>query len=109
MNYEKSKYFFTQAYAQSKLCNNLFTHALADKIPDGKGIAISLHPGVVRTELFRYGITGWLVIIFKILYPIYKIFTKSAKEGAQTTIFTLFTPAEKLKNGGYHVDCHLSS
>jgi len=53
-NFEKTKYDPLLSYSRSKLCNNLFTHALAQKIPQNKGIALSLHPGVVRTELTRY-------------------------------------------------------
>lgn len=46
---------------------------------------------------------------FRIVKPIYSIFTKSAREGAQTTIFTLYAPVDKLKNGGYYADCRLST
>lgn len=59
MNFEKIKYDPAMAYSRSKLYNNLYTHALAEKIPEGKGLVMSLHPGVVRTELTRYMITGW--------------------------------------------------
>jgi hypothetical protein len=44
-----------------------------------KGIVVSVHPGVVRTELTRYMVTGWLEIGMKIIYPIYAIFTKNPK------------------------------
>jgi NAD(P)-dependent dehydrogenase (short-subunit alcohol dehydrogenase family) len=37
------------AYSRSKLYNVLFTKALAQKIDKSKGIALCLHPGVVRT------------------------------------------------------------
>jgi NAD(P)-dependent dehydrogenase (short-subunit alcohol dehydrogenase family) len=49
MNFEKNKYLPALAYSRSKLYNNLFTHALAERIIDHKGISVSLHPGVVRT------------------------------------------------------------
>ncbi len=49
MNFEKNKYFPPLAYSRSKLYNNLFTHAWAERIIDHKGISVSLHPGVVRT------------------------------------------------------------
>lgn len=49
MNFEKTKYNPSLAYSRSKLYNNLFTHALAERIPEGKGLVMSLHPGVVRT------------------------------------------------------------
>ena len=41
------------AYGQSKLCNVMFTHALARRL-EGKGVTVnSVHPGVVATELTR--------------------------------------------------------
>lgn len=59
MNFEKTEYSSALGYSRSKLYNNLFTHALAEKIPEGKGLAMSLHPGVVRTEITRYLLAGW--------------------------------------------------
>ena len=41
------------AYSRSKLYNVLFTRALAARIDSSKGKVLSLHPGVVRTELLR--------------------------------------------------------
>ena len=44
-----------QAYGRSKLCNILFTRALARRL-DGSGVvAASLHPGVIATEDRRFG------------------------------------------------------
>ena len=41
------------AYGQSKLCNVLFTHALARRL-EGKGVTVNaVHPGVVATGLNR--------------------------------------------------------
>ena len=53
-------------------------------------ITVSLHPGVVRTELIRYmgdSIFSLIPILYRIFEPLYCIFSKSTKEGAQTTIF----------------------
>uniref|UniRef100_A0A0P4VV22 Retinol dehydrogenase 14 n=1 Tax=Scylla olivacea TaxID=85551 RepID=A0A0P4VV22_SCYOL len=42
----------SNAYTTSKLCNLLFTRELADKMA-GTGVTVnSLHPGIVRTEIF---------------------------------------------------------
>jgi len=49
-----------EAYARSKLCNVLFTRALARRLA-GRGVtANALHPGVVTTKLLRegFGATG---------------------------------------------------
>ena len=52
-HFEKGGYSAYLAYGRTKLYNVLFTQALAQKIPKGKGLTASLHPGVVRTELLR--------------------------------------------------------
>ena len=41
------------AYSRSKLYNVLFTRALASKINTKQGIVLSVHPGVVRTNVLR--------------------------------------------------------
>jgi NAD(P)-dependent dehydrogenase (short-subunit alcohol dehydrogenase family) len=89
MDFQKTKYSAVLAYSRSKLYNNLFTHALAQKIPVNKGIVVSLHPGVVRTRLTRY---SSLDTIIKVLYPLYAIFTKSPKKGAQTALSLVYLP-----------------
>lgn len=50
MNFKaENSYEHNLAYSRSKLCNVLFTKGLAKRIPVSKGIAASLHPGVVQT------------------------------------------------------------
>lgn len=83
------------AYSRSKLYNVLFIKALAEKIGK-RGIVASLHPGVVRTDLFRevYStglkgkITGALLLLF---YPILWLVLKSPSQGNQTTMFSLLS------------------
>ena len=85
------------AYGNSKLANILFTKSLASKLEksNSKTVAVSLHPGVCRTELGRYIIDpDKLNSIPKILYPVLGIvgspavyFTKSSFMGAQTQIY----------------------
>ena len=41
------------AYNQSKLANVLFTRSLAQRLQETNVTTYSLHPGVIRTELFR--------------------------------------------------------
>ena len=53
INSEKS-YDPSEAYAQSKLANILFTRALAKRLEGTSVIVNCLHPGVVRTELGRH-------------------------------------------------------
>src|SRR4051794_39898145 len=40
-----------QAYGRSKLCNILFTRALAHRLQGGSVVAASLHPGVIATKI----------------------------------------------------------
>lgn len=99
------------SYSRSKLYNVLFTDALAERIGD-KGIAASLHPGVVRTELMRDmkadGLKGKIMsILMVVIYPVWWLFTKSSVEGSQTTLYTLLS--DDVENGAYYADCKKSS
>lgn len=95
------------AYSRSKLANVLFTKALAKKLEKVNGSArvVCLHPGVVRTELTRYVLTGIKKLIYKTFEFVYWIFSKSPVEGAQTTLYTVYETTENLKNGEYYSDC----
>lgn len=42
-----------------------------------------------------------------VLYPLYWLFTKDCRQGAQTTLYTLF--ADDVENGGYYADCAKSA
>ena len=64
---------------------------------------VSLHPGVVRTELSRYekdGLGRWVPIAKFLSYPIWWVFTKNAKQGAQTTIHCAVE--DNIVNGAYY-------
>jgi len=53
MQYEKRQYSSMEAYSQSKLANVYMTRHLSTLVPKNVK-TVSLHPGVVRTELARY-------------------------------------------------------
>lgn len=55
---------------------------------------MSLHPGVVKTELTRYILTGWKKYISLIFEPILSILLKNPEQGAQTTIMAVFAAPE---------------
>eukprot|EP00731_Ephydatia_muelleri_P018057 Em0011g97a len=57
LNSEKSYSPFL-AYGQSKLANILFTRSLAKRLAGTSVIANCLHPGGVRTEIFRHVVSG---------------------------------------------------
>ena len=92
-------------YGQSKLAQIYFTQELAKRF-ENIGV-YSLHPGMVNTNIFRYtklqfgNIGALIAVIFS------RVFGKSPKEGAQTSIFCCVD--ESLQNpktsGSYYVDC----
>jgi NAD(P)-dependent dehydrogenase (short-subunit alcohol dehydrogenase family) len=71
-----------KAYGLSKLCNIMFTYALARRTQKTSIKANCLHPGVVRTQLAEDA--SWLM---KAFYFIGNPFMRSAKQGAQTSIY----------------------
>ena len=73
------------------------------------GISVSLHPGVVRTELSRYFTEIFFVKIFSLVtLPLQYLFMKSPMEGAQTTLYTVLEDEDKLKNAEYYVNCKVA-
>jgi NAD(P)-dependent dehydrogenase (short-subunit alcohol dehydrogenase family) len=106
INFDKD-YNDAISYGRSKLYNVLFTHALAERIDPKQGTVVSLHPGVVRTELMREmkaGPKGTFIAIFMfILYPLYWLGTKNPWQGAQTNLHC--TLSDEVENGAYYADC----
>lgn len=51
------------------------------------GITVSLHPGMVRTEIVRDSMSRFVIGLFE---TIGSIFTKTPEEGAHTTLYTVF-------------------
>ncbi|XP_018609724.1 retinol dehydrogenase 12 isoform X3 [Scleropages formosus] len=96
INSEKS-YDAKKAYGQSKLANILYTRSLAKRL-EGTGVtAYSLHPGVVQSELWRHLSTP-LQLAVKVFSP----FTKTAVQGAQTSIYCAVEPELEKESGGYY-------
>lgn len=59
---------------------------------------------MVRTELTRY-LRPVLKVLMTLFTPLYYLMTKSAKEGAQTTLHLVYEDESKLKKGEYYADC----
>ncbi len=54
LHYTKGRqYRAWEAYGQSKLANILFAKGLADRLKDSPATAVSVHPGVIQTNLWR--------------------------------------------------------
>ncbi|KAM9826947.1 LOW QUALITY PROTEIN: uncharacterized protein ACB057_014425 [Neosynchiropus ocellatus] len=99
INSERS-YDPMKAYGQSKLANVLFARSLA-KLLQGTGVSVfSLHPGVVQSDLWRHQHQCVQVAV-----KIFRIFTKTPVEGAQTTIFCAVEPGLESRSGEYFSDC----
>ena len=69
---------------------------------------VSLHPGVVRTEIAREVLVGWTKYAVILLSPLLYLYTKDCTQGAQTSLYTVFEKSENFKNGGYYDECELA-
>jgi len=77
-----------RAYSQSKLANVMFTNELARRL-EGTGVtAISLHPGVVRTN-FGAEDQAWY---FALISRVALLLLKTPEQGAQTSIYLASSP-----------------
>lgn len=85
-----------KAYGRSKLCNILFTRALARRL-DGSGVvAACLHPGVIATAIGnRPG--GFIGFGWSLIKP----FLTSPEKGAATSLFLATVPDPTPFNGAY--------
>ncbi|KAG6449324.1 hypothetical protein O3G_MSEX005982 [Manduca sexta] len=89
-----------QTYANSKLCDVLWTRALAKRLPSEVTVNC-LHPGAVKTDIFKR-LKPWLR---SIMHFILTVFFKTAKEGAQTSIHLCVSEELDNVSGKYFVDC----
>lgn len=92
-------YSAIKAYSQSKLANILFTFALSEILID-KNISVNaLHPGVVNTNFGR-NMNGFTGKVFGLFYPM----MRSARKGAETTIWLATSPELEGMSGKYYKD-----
>jgi len=100
------------AYCRSKLANILFTRELSKKL-EGTGVtANSLHPGVVRTELWRHMFdkkSFWRRAAETLMTPIMSMTFKTPEHGAQTSIYCAVAPELTAVTGKYFSDCAVKS
>ena len=86
-----------QEYAVSKLCNILFSSALARRVAGTGVMSFSLHPGVVATDIWRS--------VPALLRPLLRLRPMlSPEEGARTTLHCA-TLADPSQSGLYFADC----
>jgi len=115
LNGEK-QYGAWSSYGQSKLSNILFTQELqrrADAAGDSWLTAVTLHPGVVQTDLARYtiGEEKWKDLkskapsgLEKVLLNAAALFLKTVEEGASTQVYLASGAEGALKKGAYYDD-----
>lgn len=100
LNFEKRKYDGWEAYAQSKLANLLHAKQLAKRLKGTGVLAVSVHPGWVRTPLFRNMGPLWIQDV--LLRPILRLAGMIEPwEGAQTTLYALLAPEVESHNGAF--------
>ncbi|KAJ8710194.1 hypothetical protein PYW07_009560 [Mythimna separata] len=89
-------------YSNSKLCDVLWTKALAKRLPEGVTVNC-LHPGLVNTDIFRrlpaIAQTG-INLLFR-----YNIWYKTPKDGAQTQIYLSVSEEVEGVRGKYFMEC----
>lgn len=96
----ESGYWVMKAYAQSKLCNILFTRALAKRVAADNIRVNCLHPGAVSTNIWPEN-HWWEKLFSKVL----KLFLISEEAGARTSIFLASSEAGGKATGKYFYKC----
>jgi WW domain-containing oxidoreductase len=88
------------AYGQAKLCNVLFANELQRRYQDRGLTACSLHPGtLVTTRIGRDAL--WVRLLMALVSP----FTKSAEQGAATSVLCAVHPEPAAVAGRYFDHC----
>ena len=87
------------AYAQSKLANQIFTRALADRL-QGTGVVVhAMHPGFVATDFGADA--GSLTGLVRFTQ---RLFARTPERGADTLTYLAVDPVARASSGGYWVD-----
>jgi len=107
---DQGAYGAWKAYGNSKLANILFTRHLAKLVEksQSKILAVSCHPGIVRTELSRYLQADIPAFLHPLYFLIQQLF-RSPLNGAQTQIMLAASERLTIKDGGeYFENCQKS-
>lgn len=104
INYDHSRsYSPWGAYGQSKLANLLFAKELNDRFSaDGECEmkSVSLHPGVIGTNLWRYSTPSFIRGALTNL-----ISDKTIEQGAATNVYACLAESSQFVGGEYLSDC----
>lgn len=105
LNYTSTERKYTPwgAYGQSKLANILFAKGLDDRLKAAGSdvLSVSLHPGVIKTNLWRYS------------NPLFQVFTnviadKTVEQGAATNTYCSIVEPSAFDGGEYCMDCDVT-
>ena len=99
LHFDNTKYDGWTAYAQSKLANLLHAKSLAKRLEGTGVIAVSVHPGWVRTDLIRHSAPLWVQNVF--MRPFMGLIGMIEPwEGTQTSLHCAL--ADDLENGAFY-------
>jgi retinol dehydrogenase-12 len=86
-------------YAQSKLCNVLFSQELARRVVGSGVTTYALHPGVVASDIWR-----------RVPWPVRPLVTRnmlSVEQGAATSVYCATSPSVAADGGLFYEKCAL--
>ena len=98
----EKRYTPAQAYCRSKLCNILFTRALAKRLKETSVTINCVHPGAVATNIVIKTDFGIGRVLMKVFSPI----VKSAKQGAEAIVHLAASEECAGINGAYFSKCN---
>lgn len=101
LNFERRKYDGWQAYAQSKLANVLHAKELARRLEGTGVLAVSVHPGWVRTRLIRNTMPTFMQNLIGFKHLLQSAGMIEPWEGAQASLHALLSPDVAKHNGAY--------
>jgi len=91
-------------YGQSKLANLLFAKELARRFSGTRKTANAVHPGVIRSGLWRH-MPGAANLAMALAGP---LVLKSVAQGAATGVYVAVHPGAASATGAYFADCNLA-
>ena len=103
---EESDYNPVLRYQQSKLGDILLAKQFDKQYPHLT--AVSVHPGVVKTNLGRHMTLG-KKLSFMLKHPLVILSMKEPEEGAATQVMVATIPDSELQKGAYYADCEVTS
>ena len=101
-----------ESYGNSKLANVRFARELSRRLGHGNVTAVSVHPGMISTNLGvsrGVGVLDWLDRVgARLFWLAMSPLTKSAQEGAATQTLCVVAPLAEVEAGGFYKDNRLS-